>query len=342
MAFAFIVDRNFEEGPTPTDGGWDSETDTANQLDIVSYKTLATLPWSTCSPYRGAYCLRATLSGGTADAYLVEGDINIAANTTNYFRFYVWFSPNFTGTADDTCNIFEGLASTTVEFAFGFRIVALTDVINFGIGEVAPTSFTGEAIERGVWYCVELTVDIDNAGANDGTIDLYLTREGSPTATTVAATQVSSLDQGAVTTGSLGIQNHLSTTTGTILIDEFIQDDARIYPISRRFDDTMVMTKSGHAFVGKGTVDNITLLSGAGTDNVLNVYDTDSGNTDDFTNSVVELKNTANNETVDPAGMPVNIVRGAYVSLSGTNPRAVVKMKNQNMSSATIRNAGRN
>jgi hypothetical protein len=312
MAFPYVYESDFETGTT-TGEGWDSETDTASQLDIAHYKTLANLPWPTCAPFKGAYALRATLSGGTADAFLTEGDINIAADGTNYFRFYIWLSPTFTGTANDTINIFEGIATATVEFTFGLRVVAATNVVNFGIGETAPTSFTTQAIERGVWYCIELAVHVDDGASNNGTIDLYLTKEGEPSSDDVAATQVASLDQGAITSGVLGVQDHLATTTGTILIDQFVQDDARVYPITRRFDDTVLLTKSGHAFVGRGIVDNITLMSGAGTDS---------------TNTVAELKNTANNELVDPAGMPVDCVRGAYVVLSGTTPRARVKIKN--------------
>lgn len=327
MAFPYVFESDFETGTT-TGEGWDSETDTASQLDIAHYKTLANLPWSTCAPFKGAYALRATLAGGTADAFLVEGDINIAAATNNFFRFYLWFSPDFTGTADDTFTIFEGIATATTEFVLGGRIVAATDVINLGIGETAATSFTTLPIERGVWHCVELDVTIDDGGSNNGTVDLYVTREGEPAATAVAATQVASLDQGAITSGQLGISDHLATTTGTILIDQFVHDDARVYPITRRFDDTVILTKSGHAFVGRGVVDNITLMSGAGTDCVATLYDTNTANTNDATNTTAELKNTANNELVDPAGMPVDHVRGAYVQLSGTNPRARLKLKN--------------
>jgi len=327
MAFPFIFEDDFEEANVAA-SGWDSETDTAGQLDFAHYKTLVGLPWPTAAPFKGGYALRATLSGGTADAFLVEGDINIALAANNFFRFYVWISPNFTATADDTINLFEGVATATAEFTFGMRIVAATGVINFGIGETAPTSFTVQSIERGAWYAVELDVTLDDGASNDGTIDFYLTKEGEPSSATVAAAQVGSLDQAAITDGRLGIQDHLATTTGTILFDQFVHDDLRVYPITRRYDDTILMTKSGHAFVGRGVVDNITLMSGAGVDCVASVFDTNTANTTDATNTVVELKNTANNEVVDPAGMPVDLVRGAYVQLSGTNPRALVKLKN--------------
>ena len=342
MAFPFIFEENFELG---TKGGWDTETDTVSQLDFPHYSDLARFPWATAAPFRGAYCMRTTLSGGTADAFVTEGALNIAAAARRFFRFMVWLSPDFTGTADDTMNLFECQdTSNVVEVAFGLRVVAATNVINFGIGEVAPTSFGSEEIKRGVWYAIELDITLDDGGSNDGTVDLYVTPEDAVSASIVHATQVASLDQGAVTHGVLGIQNHLATTTGVILYDEFVMDDtARTHPVSDRYSETVLLTLSGHVFVGRGEVDNITLLSGAGTDNVITVFDTNTATTTDATNSHIELKNTANNETVDPAGVPVQYTRGAYVRLAGTNPRAMVKIKHVNAfgSPGAIRRQGR-
>lgn len=339
MAFPFVYESNFETGDSSE---WDSETDTASQLDFPNYSDLAKLPWPSAAPFQGAYCMRAVLSGGTADAFVLEGAIDLAANTTNFYRLYVWFDPDFTGTADDIFNLFELQSSgPVVEVAFGARIVAATNVINFGIGEVAPTSFGANEIERGVWYAIELDVDLDNAGANDGTIDIYVTKEGEPAATTIFATQVASLDQAAVIQGVLGVQDHDATTTGTILFDGIIADDARIYPVTERFSDNVLLTKSAHIFVGQGEVDNVTLMSGAGADNVLTIYDTDKSNSNDATNVKGELKNTANNEVVDPAGMPVQVTRGAFVTLAGTNPRGNLKIsRSHTRSVATLRQHG--
>lgn len=328
MAFPFLFEANFEAG---TNAEWDSETDTGSQLDFPHYSELARYPWPTAVPFEGAYCMRAVLSGGTADAFVLEGDIDIAASTRRHVAFDMWISPTFTGTADDTINIFEAQsAGPVVEATFGLRVVAATDVINLGIGETAPTSFSSQAFERGVWHTIELDITLDSGAGNDGTIDLYVTRHGSPAATAVYATQVTGLDQAAVIQGVLGVQDHLATTTGVILFDNFKFDDGRIYPKTRRYDDSVLLTKSGHAFVGPGCIENVTLMSGAATDNVVTVYDTDTGDTNDATSIVCELKNTANNELVDPAGMPVHVTRGCYVSMSGTNPRALVKMSKVN------------
>jgi len=341
MAFPFIFESNFEIGDTTE---WDSETDTVSQLDIAHFTELCRFPWPTAIPFLGAYCMRLTLSGGTADAFLTEGDLNVSLAGNSFFRFMIWIDPDFTATADDTINIFELQdVGNVVEATFGLRIVAATGAINFGIGEVAPTSFGAEAITRGRWYTIELDVTPDDGASNNGTIDLYVTPEGGKAATAVHATQVGSLDQGAVTHGVLGVQGQLATSLGTILIDQFIQDDARIYPITDRFKESVLMTKSGHVFLGVGDIDNVSLLSGAATDCVLSVYDTDTADTTDASNVLIELKNTANNEVVDPAGTPVDVTKGAFVSLTGTNPRGIVKLKSVSAfgSIGAIRNLGR-
>ncbi len=120
--------------------------------------------------------------------------------------------------------------------------------------------------------------------------------------------------------------NTLSTTTGTLLFDQFVFDDLQIFPFKRRFVEDVLVTKDQHLFVGNGRIENITLMSGAGTDCVVSIYDTDEADTNDASNIVAELKNTANNEVVDPAGMPAQITRGAYVVMTGTDPRALVKI----------------
>lgn len=337
MAFPFVFEDDFETGDTSI---W-AETDTANQLDVAHYSELARFPWSRAVPFSGAYVLRATLSGGTADAFVLEADMNITATATSYCKFEMYISPTFDATVNDTINIFEWQETgNAAEVTFGMRYVAATDVINFGIGETAPTSWSALEIEKNVWYTIELK-SVNDPGSNDGTIDLYITKSGDPAQEAVSAAQVTGLDQAAVTHGVLGIQGHLATTTGVILFNSMTQDDARIYPKTRRYDDTHLLTKSGHVFVGRGTVDNITMLSGAGTDCVAKIFDTDTSDTNDATNAVLELTNTVNLETVDPAGVPVDLIRGCYVQLAGTTPRAILKIcGNVANSDATVRNQG--
>lgn len=342
MAFPFVFHSNFEQG---TNGEWDSETDTVAQMDFPHVKDLASTPWPTAVPYSGAYCARVQLTGGTADAILTEGDLNISADADVFNSFKIWFSPDFSATANDTVHILELKATSTVELCVGFRIVAATGAINMGIGEVAPTSFAGLAMERGVWYTIESGITLDDGGSDDGTIDIYITKEGDQASAGVAATQVGTLDQGAVTTGDFGITNHLATTTGTILLDEFVFDDARIYaeedrPVSK-WD--VLLTKSSHLFVGRGQIDDAILMPGAGTDCVLTIYDTNAANTNDATNIVGEVKNVTNSETVNLNNVPVCVERGAYITLSGTNPRArlVFSKTNAHGSVANVKQYGK-
>ena len=119
MGFPWIFSSNFESG---TNAEWDTETDTASRLDFPSYKTLAQYK---LAPYRGAYCMRVA-AGSTSDADVLEGDLDLAANAVRYFRFYICFSDDFTGSANDTVNLFEAQdASHTIEIAFGFRVVGI-------------------------------------------------------------------------------------------------------------------------------------------------------------------------------------------------------------------------
>ena len=339
MAFPWIFEANFELG---TAAEWDSETDTASQLDFPHFSTLALQPWSTAAPFRGAYVMRTVLSGGTADAFVLEGDIDIAANVLRWAKFDMWISPNFTGTANDTLNIFEVQSSgPVIEATFGLRVVAATNEINFGIGEVTATSFGAEAIQRGKWYTIELAIELDDGVGDDGTIDLYVTRENTPSTEVIHAAQVASLDQAAVIQGVLGVQLHAATTTGTILFSDFRFDDARIYPERDRFPLSYLLTKDGHAFVGPGVIERVELMSGADTDNVATIFDTDSGDTTIAGNIVTELKNTANNELVIQDHEMV-IRRGAFVQMSGTTPRVMVHVKRNPMgrSVANIRQLG--
>jgi hypothetical protein len=62
--------------------------------------------------------------------------------------------------------------------------------------------------------------------------------------------------------------------------------------------------------------------------------------TSDPANVLVELKNTANSELVQHE-LPVRVTRGCYVVLSGTNPRALVKIRWANSySDGAIRQQG--
>ena len=72
-----------------------------------------------------------------------------------------------------------------------------------------------------------------------------------------------------------------------ILFDNFIMDDARVFP-EPRYQLHPVFTKSGHAFVGPGHLDIAGLLTNEAT-NIMRLWDTDTANVDATQAFVVEL-----------------------------------------------------
>ena len=318
MSFPWLFEENFELG---TRGGFDSETDTVSQLDFPHYTELARVPWPDYAPFRGAFVARWRLTGGTADAFLTEGDVNIAADGTAGIRFPFYVSPDFAATADDTFTILELHATGVIELSVGFRITAATDVIEMGIGELAPTVFLTPPIQKGRWYQAEVYGDLDSGVGNDGSFTLNV--EG-------ATATISALDQGAITDALVGVQDHLATTTGTILMDQIVFDTeaagtpSRIYPLVDRYPRTVTLTQRSHAFVGPGQIQSLQLSAGAGTDNVVTIFDTDRGNTNSEAKYVGRLTNTANSQTVELLSGPVAVIRGAFIQMTGTNPRATV------------------
>ena len=316
MAFPWIFEENFELG---TKGDWSSTSDTGTLIDYPHYSTLVNSTVNFGAPYRGAYVMRINLSGGDTNDHTVTSTAIVCADAaTVYTRFYMWVSRDFTASADDLFQLFEfQQAGGTVEGSLGMRITAATNLLEIGIGDgTAPSNYVTYHY-RGKWVCVEQVYKVSTGGS--GTYTLYL--DG---ASVIALTSLT--NAAAVGKGVLGTQDTLSTTTGWLLFDQFICDDARIYPISIRYPEQVLLTKSGHVFVGAGVIDNASLLSGGGTDNVLSLYDTDNAGVNDAFNVKLELKNVATGDIVDPAGVPAAFQRGCFVQLSGTNPRAMINI----------------
>ena len=339
MAFPFLFEATFEQG---TNGEWDSETDAGSALDFPHASELARYPYASAHPYRGAYAMRVQqpTGTGTADAVVIEGDIDIAYATTRWFRWYMNILPDNTATAADTLQLLElqSAAGTETWAVVGLRVTSGNTNIEIGVGRSVPTvwaTYTGiSATNRWTAVEVQASMGVDFTSA-DGSVTLYL--DGQQVAT------VGSLVQGtAIGRGVFGIFDQLLTTRLTILFDEFCMDDTRIYPFVQSYPETMKITRSGHVFVGRGTVENITLISGAtATDNQVIIFDTNRGVTNDASNIKVFLKNVTADEIIDPAGMPVDCFNGCYVALSGTEPSALVKIsKPQAYSPASVRKWG--
>jgi hypothetical protein len=312
MAHPWIFESNFEQG---TNAEWDSESDTDVTLDFPHYSTLAGLTGhGPAAPFRGAYCMRVSLAGGTNDNTLVEGDIDIADTATAWSSFNFYISPNFVATATDIFNIYElqGTADA-VENAVGFQITAATGAVNIGVGKAAASVFGTIALTKGRWYHVDVRHVISSSSI--GTVDVYL--DGNPTAEASIAS-LDAADAAGILRGVFGVQNQLATTTGTLLFDCFRFDDLRVYPFKERYPHVVQLTKDGHIFVGPGWIDSAHLLSASGT---LVLYDTDTANVLNA-EAVVDI-----DSALDRSGFEggAEFKRGCYADIS-TNTRAEVRL----------------
>jgi hypothetical protein len=157
---------------------------------------------------------------------------------------------------------------------------------------------------------VELSANLVTAGAT-GTISAYVTVDGREPSATATVTK-GSVQGLTITHAWLGVQDHKATTLGTILIDNFVTiEDTRIYPDKDRFSCVRTITGNEHAFVGPGTITNVTLASTAN-DNIITIYDTDTAQTHQGLKKLV-ISNHAAAETVDAGGVPFEVTRGCYV-----------------------------
>jgi hypothetical protein len=343
LAFPYIFEESFEKG---TKGAFNSETDTDSILDYPSYKTLAAHGWE---PYSGAYCMRVVSPGATpADAFVTEADCNIADTETSWFRFNLFIPSSFDATANDTVALLELQGAADAEtVAFGFRYVAATDVINLGIGgandNAVPDTFSTNNFERDKWHTIELKVVIQTNGT--GTVDMYVTPDGGVQATGAEAS-AATITNIAVTHAVLGLQDQDATTTGCILIDNFVQGAIGGGQLFHqvRYPETRLLTRSTatcdgafHVFVGPGKIDTLTLLSGGAADNIVRVYDSDAASTADL---VAEISNSIAAETVTRV-TPIEVRKGAYCVLSGTaEVRALVKIAYAHYSAGAVRILG--
>lgn len=319
MAFPYVTEATFEDG---TDGHFDTETDTESRLDIAHYSALARVP-GLDAPFRGAYCLRVNLAndGTPADAYVQEtGSWDMTAGTNDlYQRFYLYLSPDLTMTTTNEFAVMEYWSGTADAEAGVYVNFTTANGFRLGFGKATASAFT--PLNLGRWICVETF--FDPAGGGGGTFSGYV--DGSLVALVTGLTNAN------ITSGVFGVVGQdAGTTAGYVLIDQIVADDARIFPIIDRYPEAVLLTQSGHVFVGEGEVESVELLSGAGTDCVLSVFDTDTGYTSAATNVYAELKNTANSERVAHDWPPLKHIfrRGCYIAISGTNPRALVKVRN--------------
>lgn len=316
MAYPFIFRANFEEALSTE---WDvAESDTGSLLDRAHYSDLAGVAGQgPLTPWRGAYCMRINLHPADTNNHTVgDGDIDIATGVERFFLFYLFISSDFTATANDNFSIFElQQAGGTQEFVVGLRVLAASpNDVNLWVAINDTPETHGAVIPKGQWLAIEVQANVDTAAAN-GDITVYVNGVSNVS----LATPVQ--NAGAVGQGILGTQVTAATTTGTLLFDEFIMDDARIFPRIERFPQKIRLYKTGHVFIGPGWINDIAILSATGT---CALYDTDTGYTSDASAVKVDLDAAGNYISWDE---PVYFERGCYASIGGTNPQVEVNLQ---------------
>lgn len=326
---------SFESGDF---SGWSvGEVDTESQLDVVHYSTLAGIPGMPM-PYSGAYCARWVLFGsGAPPADAITTDIDFAINTTitTWVKFNMWVDPDFktNTTADDNFAVFEYQDTANKEiFAFGLDYVNSTDLLKFAVGgatdNAVPNTLSTTQVPLGKWFTVELKAHLVTAGAT-GDITAYITEDGQEPSETATVTK-GSVQGLTITHGVLGIQDQKATTIGTILIDNIqcsgikTVDGVRIYPTKDRFSTVRQFVRAGqnllaqgfHAFVGAGTVSNVTWNTAVGgaADGLLAIYDTDTAQAH-VGNRRAALQQSLIAENIDVASVPFDVTRGCYVEI---------------------------
>ena len=340
MAFPYLSEENFEDAAGAlvskasagevgdgTRTHFDADTDTTGLMEAQHYSILAQTP-GIGMPYSGSYALRCTLSGGTTDGYLQETSAwDTNADGTIYHRMMIWFGgPTLTMANNDLFSFFQLWSGTnTVEASVGIQYTTANGYRLYANETASATGAVFASLTTNEWHCVEVTSDIDDGAGNDGSVQVFL--DGTSIGT------VSSLDQGAITSGVIGVLGPDAGTSGTLLFDSVIADDARIYQPTERWAETIALTKNGHALIGAGEIINATLMSADGSSTLaeLEVFDTNTGDVNDVSNRKLHLVDASSGDNIiDPAGVPVHCHNGAYIQLNGAagagGPRAVVQV----------------
>ncbi|ANS04543.1 hypothetical protein [uncultured Mediterranean phage] len=323
MGFAWTFEENFDRGT----GQFESETDTSAVIDAAHYVEIAGTSGDPM-PWRGSRALKINLAGSATNQYLQEdGGFDIALNATLYIAFQIYITSDLTMAADDLFTILSLQSSGPADEVVVF-LTNNSGTIQMGVNETAATS--GAAVgdfTLGEWHHVEVFVNLDAGGGDDGTLDWWL--DGNS-----VGSQIDSLNQAAIAQARLGaIGTDSGTTTGRIFIDRIVADDARIFPFGSRFVSPRIITLSEQLFVGPGWVDVASLKSTA-SDNILRLYDTDNPKEDVESHAAGgSLTSVAHEQSflleLDPdAGRisdnPIRFNRGCYVRLEGTAPRAEI------------------
>lgn len=319
MPTPYNFQENFELG---TLGAWDSETDTQPKLNYRHYTTLVGKPPYE-PPYRGAYCVEIDVSVGTTTAFLEEV-IAVAASTAGYIRFYLYVSDLVMATSD----VFNILIVQSVGPADELlvRLINTAGTILLSAGD--GTTFRTVALVQNRWHAIELAFNT-GSGVN-ATMDFFVNN-------VQIGAQITSITMAAVTQIRLGAMGlDAGTTAGRLLLDEFVMDGARIYPLDGRFPTTRYLTQTSHIILGPGQLEDVYLLDGGSSDTTLSLYDTDSA---DLSAGLIvpTLQLTSGYRSGDPYLSTATFKRGVYAVLGGTDPQAWITPRHAACSIAGVK-----
>ena len=326
--------ENFELG---TRGAFDGETDTGSLLDFPHYTELAR---SGHAPYRGAYCMRLRLAGAT-DAYVQEDSAyDLAAAAVHFTSAYFYLGKNFVMADTDKFALFnlESVADTTVIAACGLDRSG-TDIrlwfaaTNASAAQTIVLGTMAQAVNK--WYHVELRLDIDAGGGNDGTIDGYLNG-------VAFGSQITGIDQGAGVDAKWGAITVDAGTSGTLLLDQIqltIAGGTQIYPYRERYTPQNRWGgkfAQDHPIIGPGEFS--AAVTGTGTNAVLTLYDTDG--VPNGLEPIATIRNVSANEFV-PGHDVFRVNHGLYYTVAGTNAEPSFSItRATNMSDGSLINYG--
>lgn len=308
MAWPFLSYKNWETGDASE---WDSETDTDSIGNVRHYTDLVRLTRG-CVPYSGAYAYHVALAGGTNPANCTEtDDFDTSADGTIYVGFAFWVGNNLTMANNDAFSLFTlDSAGPVIEVDLG--IVQTSDVQYFRGGD--GSTYRTTPLTKNKWYWAEVAAHIDNAGGDDGTIDVYL--NGSQ-----VGAQITGVDQGAITQARYGVVGPDAGTSGDVVLGPIAADNGRIGYYFPRYCPNPMVLKTGHIFVGPGTLSGAAITSTGATD-TLSLYDTDTAYTTAGQMKVADLNGSAQSSV----GGPLVFQRGCYAVLTGTNATGQVYM----------------
>jgi len=313
--------------------GWDiSEVDVSSVLSVDHYSTLAQHGFA---PYSGAYCMHVNYSAATNNAYIGDSAIACADGETIWVRFNMYIDSRVAtdSTVTDAVKIldFQSAASASI-VSFGMNINASTDSIFWQVtDETTGTTSDTLAAELDTWNTIEIKLNIQTAAAT-GEIELYVTPEGKEPSSSVTIQSTLNQATAAVTKGLFGITGIAATTRGQVLFDNFYQSGpsgspARIYPDKDRFAVTRTVTRSGHVFLGQGTVEQVQVTDGGSGASAIEIYDTDTSQTFIDSKRLALFAATAGS-TESSGDSPFDVVRGCYavVTDGGSGVEATVRI----------------